>query len=164
MRMVKSQPSFIPRFSAAMEGCLIHSCSRCTDSSCRFSISFWIALRSSAAAPPDAQPGKASEAAPTNPLAATPCKNARRSTDEKDIHSPAFSGLRLVSLMISSVMWTVGRKLAPAVPQLTARDYTAMVLPATVYSISGRNSFRRWLKPALGGKTCNVRGWENGRK
>ena len=38
MRIVSSQPSFIPRFSAAIDGWRIHSCSRCTDSSWRRSI------------------------------------------------------------------------------------------------------------------------------
>src|SRR5205085_8948499 len=40
------QPSFMPRFSAAMEGCLIHAWSRWTASSWRFSISFHIGLKS----------------------------------------------------------------------------------------------------------------------
>src|ERR1700687_879211 len=38
MRMVRSQPSFIPRFSAAMEGCLIHVCRRSTAAAWRFAI------------------------------------------------------------------------------------------------------------------------------
>src|SRR5205807_1691304 len=47
MRMVSSQPSFTPRFSAAMDGCRIHSCRRATASSWRFSISVKIGARSS---------------------------------------------------------------------------------------------------------------------
>jgi len=46
--MVSSQPSFTPRFSAAMDGCRIHSCRRDTASSWRFSISVKIGARSSA--------------------------------------------------------------------------------------------------------------------
>jgi hypothetical protein len=38
-RMVSLQPSSTPRFSAAIDGCRIHSCSRATDSSWRRSIS-----------------------------------------------------------------------------------------------------------------------------
>src|SRR5437763_36431 len=48
MRMVSSQPSFTPRFSAAMEGCRIHSCRRATASSWCLSISVEIGARSSA--------------------------------------------------------------------------------------------------------------------
>src|SRR5438874_6138199 len=47
MRMVSSQPSFMARFSAAMDGCRIHSCRRVTASSWRFSISVKIGARSS---------------------------------------------------------------------------------------------------------------------
>lgn len=46
MSMVRSRPSSMPRFLAAIEGWLIHFCKRCTDSSWRLSISFWIAVKS----------------------------------------------------------------------------------------------------------------------
>src|SRR5437763_1950553 len=48
MRIVSSQPSFTPRFSAAMDGCRIHSCRRATASSWCLSISVKIGARSSA--------------------------------------------------------------------------------------------------------------------
>src|SRR5437660_578441 len=46
MLMVRSQPSFMPRFSAAIEGWRIHCWMRCTASSWRFSISFQMGCRS----------------------------------------------------------------------------------------------------------------------
>ena len=39
IRIRRSQPSVMPRFSAAIDGCRIHSCNRCTASSWRFTMS-----------------------------------------------------------------------------------------------------------------------------
>src|SRR5579862_2419379 len=49
--IISAQPSFMPRFSAAMEGCLIQVCRRRTDSSWRFSISARMPATSSGARP-----------------------------------------------------------------------------------------------------------------
>jgi len=78
--MVSSQPSFMPRFSAAMLGWRIHSWRRWTDSSWRFSISLLMATRSSAARTERVRFGKESAAAPTRPEAAAAWRNVRRST------------------------------------------------------------------------------------
>ena len=76
--MVRSQPSVIPRFSAAMEGCWIQCCKRWTDSSWRFSIWARMPSISSAGRAGDAAAcahfGSASAAAP----AAALCRNNRR--------------------------------------------------------------------------------------
>src|SRR5579859_733620 len=70
---MRSQPSVIPRFSAAMDGCRIHSCSMFTDSSWRFSISARSGFRSSASA---ARAGRVEASAA--PPATAVCRNARR--------------------------------------------------------------------------------------
>src|SRR5215813_6356543 len=62
MRIIRSQPSLMPRFSAAMDGWRIHCCSRCTASSWRCSISFQTGVKSGSAA--EAKRGKAMAAAP----------------------------------------------------------------------------------------------------
>src|ERR1700682_2130416 len=71
--MVRSQPSFTPLFSAAIEGFLIHSCSRCTDSSWLFEIRVQIGSKSGPAAV--AEFDRAKVAAP----ATAPWRKVRRS-------------------------------------------------------------------------------------
>src|SRR3989442_15501517 len=71
--IVRSQPWVMPLFSAAIDGCLTHSCKRCTASSWRLSISVRMAPRSLASA--RAQRGHASATV----LATAPWRKARRS-------------------------------------------------------------------------------------
>src|ERR1700732_10570 len=76
--MVSSQPSFMPRFSAAMEGWRIQVCRRLRDSSWRLSISAKMGSRSEAGgagAAAAVQRGSASAAAP----AAAVCRKVLRS-------------------------------------------------------------------------------------
>ena len=69
---MSSQPSAIPRFSAAMAGCLTHSWRRVTLSAWRFTISAWIAACASSAA--SEKRGRVITAAPA---AAAPRKSRR---------------------------------------------------------------------------------------
>src|SRR5712664_1648380 len=86
--MVSSQPSFMPRFSAAMEGWRIQSWRRLTDSSWRFSISARMASRSPGCA--CAQRGIANVAAVAAAAAAAPCRKVRRSDGERVVRAPAL--------------------------------------------------------------------------
>src|SRR5216684_775339 len=76
---MRSQPSAMPRFSAAMVGCLINVSMRRTDSWWRFSISAWMGLRSGAVA------------ANAAVVAAAPTRNVRRSM--------------VVSLLMVGLLW-----------------------------------------------------------
>src|ERR1700758_403100 len=100
----------MPRFSAAMEGWRIQVCNRSTDSWCRFSISFLIASISLLGNAP-VHFGSASVAA----LAATPCKNVRRSTPPS-LSAPLGLGHSLIVHLRSSV--------------LTAQQRESLYLPA----------------------------------
>ena len=73
MFMASSQPSSMPRFSAAIDGWRIQCCRRFTDSSWRFSISFWMMARSGLPAANEFRE-KAKDAA----LAAVAWRNLRR--------------------------------------------------------------------------------------
>src|SRR5437773_10992784 len=79
MRIIMSQPSFMPRFSAAMDGWRIQACNRLTDSSWGFSISARMASRSLAGAAPLAQAGRADVAAPAVAVAAAGWREGGRS-------------------------------------------------------------------------------------
>src|ERR1044071_7593668 len=75
IRIVRSQPSVMPRFSAAMDGCRIHSCRRCTASSWRCSICVKMGVRSSGSAVASRGNARAAAAA-----AAVVSRNVLRST------------------------------------------------------------------------------------
>ena len=80
MFMVSSQPSFMPRFSAAMEGWRIQVCRRLTLSSWRLVISAVMASRSPAAAAREVC-GQLNAAAPAAAARDEVRRNSRRSTE-----------------------------------------------------------------------------------
>src|SRR6478672_1549357 len=98
--MVSSQPSFMPRFSAAMDGCFIHVCMRCTVSSWRLAISARMADKSSSNPVRPVVEGKTFSVALTQPgsarlaaPAAAPTRKPRRSNgllDNLACALPAF--------------------------------------------------------------------------
>ena len=75
-RIIISQPSAMPRFSAAIDGCLTHSCKRCTPSAWRFTISACTGSLLSVAA--KAKRGATRAVADVVPAAA---RNSRREKD-----------------------------------------------------------------------------------
>src|SRR5690349_18106985 len=108
-RMVSSQPSSMPRFSAAIDGCLIHSWRRATASSWRFSICSKMGVRSDWGAP---RRGQASAAA----AAALPSRKVRRSS--------VMGDLTMVCGWTSNVRARphVGRSVVTAGPALRGRE------------------------------------------
>lgn len=97
MLIIRSQPSLIPRFSAAMAGWRIQFCSRATASSWRFAISAWKGFQSTVSAA-SGEVDDASAAA-----ARVPCIKLRRvrgvmiglimMTDRPDCNSPRYTRL-----------------------------------------------------------------------